>query len=76
MNKFQILQLNVRKKTEVQHSLLNDEDLKDFSILAISEPHSQRNGETVIVAPMGHHNWVKFLPTAQNEGRWVFRSMI
>ena len=56
MNKFQILQLNVRKKVEIQHSLLNNEDLKEFSILAISELHSQRNRETVIVAPMGHHN--------------------
>ena len=40
INKFQILQLNIRKKDMVQHSLLNDENLKDISILAISEPHS------------------------------------
>jgi hypothetical protein len=36
----QILQLNVRKMDIVQQSLLNDESLKDFSVLAISEPHS------------------------------------
>jgi hypothetical protein len=36
----QILQLNVRKMDMVQQSLLNDESLKDFSVLAISEPYS------------------------------------
>jgi hypothetical protein len=36
----QILQLNVKKMDMVQQSLLNDESLKDFSALVISEPHS------------------------------------
>jgi hypothetical protein len=35
-----------------QHSLLNDQKLKDISILAIVEPHSWRKGETLTVAPM------------------------
>src|ERR1035438_4113445 len=74
---FQVLQLNVGKRERVQLSLLNDENLENFSVLAISEPHSWRDGETVVVAPMGHHNWVKFLPTAQNTvGRWAIRSML
>ena len=37
---FQILQLNVGKQEMVQLSLLNDDSLKDFSVLAISEPYS------------------------------------
>jgi len=48
----QILQLNVRKTDMVQQSLLNDESLKDFSVLAISKPYSWRNKDIVVVTPM------------------------
>jgi hypothetical protein len=36
-----ILQLNVRKRREVQQSLLNDEELKDYAVLAVSEPYAR-----------------------------------
>jgi hypothetical protein len=39
MNKFQVLQLNTRKSNRVQQSLLNDKDIRDFGVLAISKPH-------------------------------------
>jgi hypothetical protein len=74
---FQILQLNVGKKDKVQLSLLNDENLENFSVLAVLEPHSWRDRETVVVAPIQHHNWIKFLPTAQDTiGKWAIRSML
>jgi hypothetical protein len=73
---FQVLQLNGRKQDTVQHSLMNDSQLKDFSVLAISEPYAWRFDETVITAPMGHPNWTKITPTTQNRERWAFRSML
>jgi hypothetical protein len=72
----QILQLNVRKTDMVQQSLLNDESLKDFSVLAISEPYSWRNKDTVVVTPMRHHNWTKMIPTTHHDSRWAIQSML
>ena len=75
---FQILQLNVGKREMVQLSLLNDDNLKDFSVLAISEPYSWRADEnnTTVVIPIQHHNWTKMIPTAFHDGRWPIRSML
>ena len=36
---FRILQANLKKITMAQHSMLNDENLKDFGLLLIQEPH-------------------------------------
>jgi hypothetical protein len=52
----QILQLNVHKRSEVQQSLLNDEGLKDYTVLAISEPYARTIGGSVATVPRGHHN--------------------
>ena len=75
---FQIFQLNAQKRIGVMHSVMNDEILKDFGALLISEPHVWRNDEgRSISTPMAHRNWVKYEPTIQNtEGRWAYRSMI
>lgn len=73
----QVLQLNVRKQSMTQHSLLNDERLKDFGVLAISEPHAWRNcNNNVATAPMGHSNWTKMIATTQHGGKWPIRSML
>jgi hypothetical protein len=71
-----ILQLNVRKQQMVQHSLMNDDSLKDFGVLAISEPYARAIENTVVTALTGHSNWTKVVPSAQRQGRWVFRSML
>ena len=75
---FQILQLNVGKQEMVQLSLLNDDSLKDFSVLAISEPYSWRSKEnnSTVVIPVQHYNWTKMTPTALHNGRWAIRSML
>ena len=38
-NKLHMPQLNVGKRSMVQQSLLNDKDIKDFGVLAISGPY-------------------------------------
>ncbi|EAQ84612.1 predicted protein [Chaetomium globosum CBS 148.51] len=71
-----ILQLNVRKRREVQQSLLNDEGLKDFAVLAISEPYARLIEGSVTAVPMSHHNWTKLIPTTRREATWPIRSML
>ena len=39
MNRVQIMYLNVGKRRTVQHSLLNDEVLKDYTVLTVLEPY-------------------------------------
>jgi hypothetical protein len=73
---FQILQLNVRKQREVQHSLMSDEQLKDYGVLAVSEPYARIIDGNLVTVPMGHPNWTKLIPTVQSGERWAFRSML
>ena len=60
------------------HRVMNDESLKDFSAILISEPHVWRNNEgKAILTPTTHHNWIKIEPSIlDSEGRWAYRSMI
>ncbi|EAQ84176.1 hypothetical protein CHGG_10580 [Chaetomium globosum CBS 148.51] len=67
---------NVRKRREVQQSLLSDEGLKDFAVLAISEPYARLIEGSVTTVPMSHHNWTKLIPTTRREATWPIRSML
>ena len=60
----------------VQQSLMNDPRLRDFGVLAISEPYSWTTGNEVITIPMGRANWTKMIPTVQRRERWAVRSML
>ena len=71
-----IYQLNVRKQRLVEQSVMNDGELQDFAVLALSEPYSFREGNQVRTVPLGHSGWTKLLPTCQREGRWAIRSML
>ena len=74
--KFRVLQLNVRKQDVVQMSLMNDRDLKDYSVLAISEPYARKIDDKVVTSPNHHSNWTKFIPSQLHETGWPIRSMI
>lgn len=60
----------------MQQSLLNDEGLKDYAVLAISEPYARMIDESVVTVPMGHRNWTKLIPTTKREALWPIRSML
>lgn len=72
----EILQLNVRKRREIQQSLLNDEGLKGYTALAVSEPYARMIDDTLTTVPMGHHNWTKMVPTTKRDSTWPIRSML
>ncbi|KJZ69210.1 hypothetical protein HIM_11410 [Hirsutella minnesotensis 3608] len=71
-----ILQLNVRKREPVQQSLMNDEDLRDYGVLAVSEPHARKIDGKVVTSPMMHSNWTRILPTYTRDAPWPTRSML
>ena len=71
-----ILQLNVGKQLGVQQSLLNDENLKQYTALAVLEPYVWRAGNDLRIAPVHHRNWFKMIPATQSDNRWAIRSML
>jgi hypothetical protein len=71
-----IFQLNLRKQQEVQQSVMNDNQLQDFGILALSEPYAFLLEDRVITVPLAHTHWTKMIPTSQREGRWLIRNML
>jgi hypothetical protein len=70
------LQLNVQKRRNVQHSVMNDVDLKDYAALVISEPYVLEMDRKVTTSPIGHQGWTAVLPSERHEGRWAVRSML
>jgi endonuclease/exonuclease/phosphatase family metal-dependent hydrolase len=73
---FRILQLNVRKREPVQQSLMNDVDLKDYGVLAVSEPYAKKIDGNVVTSPAGHSNWTRMIPTHTHDAPWPIRSML
>ena len=59
----QILQLNIQKRREVQHSVLNDAGLKEYTALIISEPYVFETDGKVRTSPIGHQSWTAILPS-------------
>ncbi|PWI64620.1 hypothetical protein PCL_09477 [Purpureocillium lilacinum] len=68
--------LNVQKREPVQQSLMNDETLKDYGVLAVSEPYARLVDEKIVTSPMWHNNWTKMIPTQKHDARWPIRSML
>jgi len=50
----QVLQLNMQKRREVQYSVMNDANLKEFAALVISEPYVFKMDGKVRTSSMGH----------------------
>jgi Endonuclease-reverse transcriptase len=73
-----VLQANLRKSSMAQHSLMNDEGLRNYGLLMISEPACFTDDDGKTVAPPSHHaKWTQILPTRSNrEARFPIRSLI
>lgn len=77
MNKtLKIIQLNVRKQGTVHESLMNDKDTQDAVALAIQETQAKKIQDRLLTTPIGHHQWIKMVPSTWREGRWAIRSML
>ncbi|KJZ69882.1 hypothetical protein HIM_10715 [Hirsutella minnesotensis 3608] len=50
--------------------------LKDFAVVALSEPYARIVDGKVMTSPMGHHNWTKMTPTCVRDASWPIRSML
>jgi hypothetical protein len=72
----QILQLNMQKRREVQHSVMNDASLKEYTALIVSEPYVFEMDGKVRTSPMGHQGWTAILPSERHDGQWAVRSML
>ena len=72
----QALQLNMQKRREVSHSVMNDERLKEYAALVISEPYVFEMEGKVRTSRMGHQSWTAILPSERDSGRWAVRSML
>jgi hypothetical protein len=55
---------------------MNDNDIQDATVLAIQEPQARRIQDRLLTTPIGHHKWIKMVPTTEREGRWAIRSML
>ena len=55
---------------------MNDEQLRDFEIIAIAEPHAWALNGKIFTSPQGHRYWIKILPTKSKDERWPLRSML
>ena len=65
---FKVLQVNVRKMSEAQHSMMNDDSLEDFSLLLVSEPYLFHDRDRKYrVAPQSHPYWTLYLPKHTKE---------
>lgn len=80
MSNLKILLANVMKSSEVCHSLLNDEKLRDFSFLLLSEPWANVRVGSPHSAPHHHTHWQPFFSSIFNlkntRNTTAFRLMI
>jgi hypothetical protein len=66
----------VQKQRNVQHSVMNDVNLKGYTALVISELHALEIDRKVTTSLMGHQGWMAILPSGRHDGRWAVRSML
>ena len=54
---------------------MNDEGLKRYAVLAISEPHVWRTDKALRIIFIYHKNWTKVILIVHSEDRWAIRSI-
>lgn len=59
----EVLQLNMQIRREVQHSVIEDPGLKEYTAAVVSEPYIFEMDGKVGISPMGHQGWTAILPS-------------
>jgi hypothetical protein len=70
------LQLNLQKQRNVQHSVMNDANLKEYAALIISERYVIEMNGKVTTSPIGHQGRTAIPPSERHDRRWAVRSML
>lgn len=76
LGSLQVLQMNIRKQQMTQQSVLNDDQLQNYSVLAIQEPNVWRQNQDEIRLPAQHPAWCQVIPTTLSQENWAIRSML
>jgi hypothetical protein len=58
-----ILKMNMQKRKEVQHSVMNDASQNEYAALVVSKPYVFEIKGKVRTSPMGHQSWTAILPS-------------
>jgi hypothetical protein len=74
--KLQTFQLNVQKRDVVQLSMMNDQDLQQYAVLAVAEPYARIIDGAVVTTPNSHSSWTKVIPRQTYDAQWPIRSML
>ena len=69
LESLRILYLNVGKRRQVQHSLLNDDKAAEYSVIATVEPYIHRDPLTDQPTVTPAANWEIIQPTLRREDR-------
>jgi hypothetical protein len=79
MNRVQVMHLNAGKRRAVQHGLLNDETIRDFTALAVVEPYIFQHPQTGVPTISQDRHWQIFEPTEKRRdghARHAFRAAL
>jgi Zn-dependent protease len=49
---------------------MNDNEIRDYRVIAISELYAQMIKKIIITSLIGHSYWMKMIPMERHEGRW------
>ena len=73
-----VLSANVGKRPMVQHSMMNDDGLREYGLIMITEPACFRNEDGQVVAAPSHHpKWRQYLPSQTDDrARHPIRSLV
>jgi hypothetical protein len=72
----EFLRQYLQKQRNVQQSVMNDANLKEYAALIISEPYVVEMNGKVTTSPTGYQGWTAIFPSERHDRRWAVQSML